>query len=243
MPITPLLRKLEQYGPLTDEEKDLLQRAPLDVRKYKARDEIVRQGDRPTESCLVVDGLAFRFKLLPNGKRQILSFHVPGDFCDLHSFVLKSMDHGIGAAGTCTVAMVPHEVIQDITDKYPRLSRALMWDLAIDGAVFREWMVGMGRRTAYERLAHLLCEVFVRLRAVGLADCDECEFPITQNEIGDALGLSTVHVNRILQELRREGLIVFKNKRVTIPDLDRLKEAVGFDPAYLYVRGGAAGAA
>jgi CRP-like cAMP-binding protein len=172
-----------------------------------------------------------------------MAMHIPGDFCDLHSFILKRMDHNIAALGQCRIAKFSHAVIHEITERYPRLGRALWWDTAVDGAIMREWMISMGRRSAYEQIAHLLCELLVRLRSVGLVSDDSYEMPATQAELGDAFGLSTVHVNRILQELRREGLIVFKNKRVTIPDLDRLKEAAGFDAAYLYVRGGAADAA
>jgi CRP-like cAMP-binding protein len=237
--INPLVRKLEAYGPLTDAEREFLKGAPSHIREYSNHDEIVREGDRPKESCVVVEGMAFRFKGLPDGKRQIYAFHVPGDFCDLHSFVLKRMDHGIAVAGRCKIAAVPHQTVQEITENYPRLTRALMWDMAIDAAVSREWMVGMGRRSAYQQVAHLLCEFLVRLKSVGLAEDDSYELQPTQEELGDALGLSTVHVNRVLQDLRGEGLIVSKGRTVTIPDPARLKQAAGFNPAYLYVRGGA----
>ena len=236
--IDPLIQKLESYGSLSEEEKEFLQRAPSAIRDYQAHKEIVREGDRPGESCVVVEGLAFRFKILPQGKRQILAFHVPGDFCDLHSFLLKRMDHGIAVAGRCKSAAVPHTLIQEITETYPRLTRALMWDVAIDGAIFREWMVGMGRRSAYERMAHLFCELLVRLKVVGLAENDSYELLPTQADLGDALGLSTVHVNRVLQQLRADGLIVSDGKMLTIPDFEKLKEVAGFDPAYLYGRGG-----
>jgi CRP-like cAMP-binding protein len=237
--LTQLITKLETFGPLTDEEKEFLKRAPSQVRNYGGHEEIVREGECPGQSSLVVEGLAFRFKILPDGKRQIFSFHLPGDFCDLHSFLLNRMDHGIGVAGRCKIAVVPHPVIQEITDRYPRLTRALMWDLAIDGAVFREWMVGMGRRSAYQQIGHLLCELLVRLKAVGLADDNSYELLPTQTDLGDALGLSTVHVNRVLQQLRGEGLIVSDGRILTIPDFGKLKQAVGFNPAYLHARGGA----
>jgi CRP-like cAMP-binding protein len=243
-PVTErLVRKLESYGPVSDEERRFLEQSVSHVRDYRPHEDIVCEGDCPGESCIVVDGFACRYKLLAGGTRQIMAMHVPGDFCDLHSFILKRMDHNIAALGPCRIAKFPHAVIHEITVRFPRLSRALWWDSAVDGAIMREWMISMGRRSAYEQIAHLLCELLVRLRSVGLVSDDSYELPATQQELGDVFGLSTVHVNRILQELRREGLIVFKNKRVTIPDLDRLKEAAGFDPAYLYGRGSAAGAA
>ena len=237
--INPLIQKLESYGPLGDDEKEFLRRAPSDIRDYRAHEEFVREGDCPPESCVVVEGLAFRFKILPDGKRQILAFHVPGDFCDLHSFLLKRMDHGIAVAGRSKIAVVPHPLIQEITETYPRLTRALMWDVAIDGAIFREWMVGMGRRSAYQRMAHLFCELLMRLKVVGLAENDTYELIATQTDLGDALGLSTVHVNRVLQQLRAEGLIVSDGKTLRISDFEKLKEVAGFDPAYLHARGGA----
>jgi len=237
--INPLIQKLESYGALSDEEKAFLKRAPSEIRDYRVHEEFVREGDCPGESCVVVEGLAFRFKILPDGKRQILAFHVPGDFCDLHSFLLKRMDHGIAVAGRCKIAAVPHPLIQEITETYPRLTRALMWDVAIDGAIFREWMVGMGRRSAYQRMAHLFCELLMRLKVVGLAENDTYELIATQTDLGDALGLSTVHVNRVLQQLRAEGLIVSDGKMLMIPDFENLKEVAGFDPAYLHARGGA----
>ena len=236
--IGPLVRKPETFGPLSDEEKEFLARAPSHVRDYRDHQDIVREGDTPSESCVVVEGLAFRFRILPDGKRQIFSFHLPGDFCDLHSFLLKRMDHGIAAAARCKIMTVPHHTLQEITDRYPRLTRALMWDVAMDGAIFREWMVGMGRRSAYHQIGHFLCELLVRLNTVGLGENDSYELLVTQADLGDALGLSTVNVNRVLQELRSDGLIVTNGKMLTIPDFKRLKQEVGFDPAYLRVRGG-----
>ena len=236
--IDPLIRKLERYGALSDDERRMLEKAPSRIDHYGPREEIVSEGDTPTQSCLMVEGFACRYRLLPDGARQVLSLHVPGDFCDLHSFLLKRMDHGIAAVSTCRIAKVPHDKIHQITESFPRLTRALWWDVAIDGAVFREWMVSMGRRSAYQQTAHLLCELLLRLKSVGLADDDSYELPPTQADLGDALGISTVHVNRVLQELRSEGLITLKEKHLTILDVEKLKQAAGFTPGYLHLRGG-----
>jgi CRP-like cAMP-binding protein len=178
-------------------------------------------------------GFAGRIKSLPDGRRQILAIEVPGDFSDLHSFLLKKMDHSIEALSHCEIAKVPHTKLVDITERFPRLTRALWWDTAVDAAVQREWATSLGCRSAYEQIAHLLCELLIRLQAVGLADGNSYDLPITQERLGEAFGLSTVHVNRTLQALRRGQLIISEGGRITIPDVEALKEVAGFDPVYL----------
>ena len=236
--IDPLLRKLERYERLSAEEKAFLREAPFHVHDYEPHQAIVQEGDCPSESCLIVEGFACRFKLVRDGKRQILAFHLPGDFCDLHSFSLERMDHGIASVTKCAVAKLPHAVVREITERYPGLTRALLWDMAMDAAIFREWMLGLGRRSAREQMAHLFCEFLVRLKWVGLAEGNGYLLALTQADLGDALGLSTVHVNRTLQDLRGEGLIVSTGKHLNIPDVEKLMEVAGFDPAYLHVRRG-----
>jgi CRP-like cAMP-binding protein len=235
--IDALIRKMERYGPISDEERRFLEQAPTQVVPYAFHQPILREGDASSECCLVIEGFACRYKTLAEGTRQIMALHVPGDFCDLHSFVLEKMDHGIAAMGRCTIAKVTHAKIEEITERYPRLTRALWWDTALDAAIHREWMISMGRRDAYGRIGHLLCELLLRLRSVGLAHGNSYELPATQADLGDVFGLSSVHVNRVIQRLRRESLVIFKGKVVTIPDLERLMNVVGFEPAYLGVRG------
>jgi len=166
-----------------------------------------------------------------------MSFQIAGDMCDLHSFLLGEMDHSVGTLTPCKVACIPHAALSDIIDKYPRIARALWRDTLIDAAVFREWMVGLGRRSSYGRGARLLCEGYVRCEAVGLAVDHRFPFPITQTELGDATGLSLVHMNRTLQELRRDGLITFRDKTVDITDWEGLQRAGEFDPKYLHLGG------
>jgi CRP-like cAMP-binding protein len=235
-----LLRKLERQGQLSEEEKQFIVQAPWRIVDYQPHEPIVREGDSPSDSCLVVEGFAYRFKSLPEGKRQIMAFHIPGDFCDLHGFLLKQMDHGIAASGQCKIGRLPHSTFDKIIERYPGLTRALWWDTALDAAIYREWMVSMGRRDAYRRIAHLLCELLMRFQFVGLNEGDSYPLPVTQEELGDAFGLTTVHVNRTLQRLREEGLVVMTGKRVTIPEPDRLMGVAGFDPTYLRVSGTAA---
>ena len=235
--VDPLIRKFERYGALSHEECQFLKQSPSRIVEYRDHEPIVDEGETRSESCVIAEGFACRFKLLAEGTRQIMAFHIPGDFCDLHGFFLKKMDHGIAAMPWCRVAKVPHVKLREITERFPGLTWAMCSDMAVDAAIQREWMISMGRRGAYEQIAHLLCELLLRLRAVGLADHNSYELPATQEELGDAFGLSTVHVNRMLQLLRTAGLIIFKGKVVTIPNPERLMEAAGFDPTYLEALG------
>ncbi len=196
-------------------------------------EDIVREGDRPTESILLLEGFAARYDILRKGKRQITALHIPGDFVDLHSFLVKKMDHAVLAITPCSVAGVPHEILRDITENHPHLTRLLGVNLAVDAAIHRQWIVSMGRRSALEHTAHLLCEMLLRLRAVGLTEDHSFKLPLTQAELGDALGLSTVHVNRVVQDLRKEGLITWRGDTLVIDDWERLQELAEFDPTFL----------
>lgn len=235
--VDALFMKLERYEPMSVQEKTFLSGAIARILDYLPGQDIVEEGSQPEQSTIIVSGFAGRFKILPEGTRQILAFHIPGDFCDLHSFLLARMDHGIEALSKCQVAKLPHEAIAAIMKRFPRLTRTLWWDTAIDAAIHREWMISMGRRSAYEQIAHLLCEMHLRLRFVGLVQDNSFDLPINQEALGDAFGLSAVHVNRMLQALRRANLISTAGRRITIPDLDALKEAAGFDPIYLEAKG------
>ncbi len=194
------------------------------------------EGDRPTESTILFTGLAARYNILENGKRQITALHVPGDFVDLHSFFMKQMDHAVMAITPCTTGLVPHEFIREVTESQPHLARLLALHLAVDAAVHRHWIVSMGRRPALEHAAHLLCELFLRLQVVGLTEGYSFKLPLTQAEVGDTLGLSTVHVNRVVQELRKEGLITWRADTVVIEDWPRLQQVAEFDPTFLSLR-------
>jgi CRP-like cAMP-binding protein len=232
-----LIRKLASISPLSADETECLGGLPLSGRAFAADQDIVREGDRPSECCLVIEGIVCRYKLTQAGKRQIFSFHLPGDMPDLQSLYLKVMDHSVMTLAPSKLAFIPHESLKKVMHRCPRVADVFWRDTLIDAAVFREWMLGIGRRSAEARIAHLLCEVLVRMRAVGLANEHACELPITQAELADALGLSTVHVNRSLQELRGKGLITLRGNRLTVEDWPGLKEAGEFDPAYLHLDG------
>ena len=235
-----LIRKLQSVTPLSSDEVAALKRLPMTVKGLDADADVVREGERPTHCCLLVEGFLFRYIMLPEGKRQITSLHVPGDLPDLQSLHLEVMDHSLGALAPSTVAFIPHAAIHELVERHTGIASALWRETLVDAAIFREWIANVGGRTAYERAAHLMCEFFLKMDAVGLADADGCHFPLTQRELGDALGLSVVHVNRVLQHLRADGLIVLKGKHLSIPDLEALKEAAGFNPTYLHVAGRAA---
>ncbi|GEO18382.1 Crp/Fnr family transcriptional regulator [Microvirga aerophila] len=231
--ISLLIRKLEWRDIISDEEKQALEDAAGRVFEVQADDDMVRDGDRPNSSTLLLEGFAARYKLLSNGKRQITAIHVPGDFIDLHSFLLKTMDHSIVALTPCRICLFPHDGLRDITGRMPHLGRLLWLNTLIDGAIHREWLVAMGRRPALSQIAHLICELFLRLQIVGLTDDYSFRLPLTQAELGDALGLSTVHVNRTIQELRANGLVAWRGDMIHIEDWPRLQQFAEFDPTFL----------
>ena len=200
----PWARKLENVIDLSNEEKLLLDRLVARPRRYEPGEDLISQGDIPRDLNIVLDGCAARYKLLADGGRQIMALLLPGDLCDLHVFVLKEMDHGIGAITATTVAKIPRDEILNILDTRPNLTKALWWSTLQDEAILREWIVNMGRRSAAARVAHFFYEIYLRLEAVGLASNYTYSFPLTQNELADAMGISHVHVNRSIQALRRE---------------------------------------
>jgi CRP-like cAMP-binding protein len=228
-----LIRNLEQFGPLTDAEKKALQAATTTVRGFAPDQDLVRDGDHPLDCKLILEGFVCRYKLLEDGRRQIMSFHIPGDFIDLQGLLMGEMDHSVGTLTHGRMAVVPHAMMLDLTESYPRVARALWRTTLLDAAVFRQWLVGLGRRSAHARIAHLLCEMCVRLKVVGLCQNGSYDLPFTQAELADALGLSTVHVNRTLQALRGQGLITLRGGKLTIDDWMGLEAAGEFDPKYL----------
>lgn len=228
-------RKLESRDVLSAEERDaLLGRVGSEV-SFKQGEDLVREGDRPDRSMLVIDGFTTRYRLLASGQRQITAIHMPGDFVDLHSLLLKEMDHSVGALSNCRVVTFPHKGLVEITEQFPHLTRLLWLSTVLDGAIHREWLVAMGRRSAAEQLAHLICELYLRMNLVGRAPEQRFQLPITQVELGDVLGLSAVHVNRVLQELRAEQLLTWQGDHIHIIDWPRLQRRAEFDPRYLHL--------
>jgi CRP-like cAMP-binding protein len=232
-----LTRKLDHFASLSDEEKEALAGTVARTRTLNPDEDLVRAGEQPAECHLLIDGVLCRYKLLSEGKRQIVGFLIAGDLCDLCGFLMGRVEHSVGALTPATVAVIPHKALQEALDTYPRLARALWQETLVDAAITREWVANTGRRTAYQRLAHLLCEMSLRLQAVGKASDGSFEWPVIQAEFADAMGLSTVHVNRMLQQLRAEGLIATKSDEIRILDWPKLREVGEFSPHYLFLNG------
>jgi CRP-like cAMP-binding protein len=230
-----LIRKLESIAPLAPDEKAAILRLPLRLKTVAADQDIVREGDTPSECGLIVEGFACRYNVTAEGKRQILSFHISGDIPDLQSLHLSIMDHSLGTLIPCKLAFIPHDDLRSLMRNHPRLGDLFWRDTLIDAAVFRQWVVNVGRRQAPARMAHVLCELLVRLRAVELVEDHVFDLPVTQAELGDAMGISTVHVNRVLQDLRSNGLIALQGKTLKVLDWEGLKTVGEFDPTYLHL--------
>jgi CRP-like cAMP-binding protein len=231
----PLVRKLESIFTLSHDERQALANLPMQLASIKADQDIVREGDSPSRSCLLLSGFACTYKITAQGKRQIVSFNLSGDVPDLQSLHLKVLDNSISTISACSVGFIAHEDLREICERFPRITAAFWRETLIDGAIFREWVTNVGQREGVSRMAHVLCELILRLRAVGLVEGHTCDLPITQAEFGDALGFTPVHVNRVLQQMRAEGLIVTKGTQLTVPDWERLKEVGEFDPTYLHL--------
>lgn len=232
----PLIARLETVADLRDEDRRLVAALCRDVRGVPAKRNIISEGERPDHVHLIVDGWAGRYKLLGNGARQIVALLIPGDFCDLHVTILEQMDHGIVALTPCQVAYIPSAQIDELTSEHNGLTKALWWSTLVDEAVLRSWVVNAGRRDAYQRIAHLMCEMNLRMKMVGLVTDDQFNLPLTQDELADATALTPVHVNRTLQRLRNEGLIALRGGQLTVLDVGALQRAAGFDPSYLHIK-------
>lgn len=231
-----LVRKLETIGTLTANEKQAIGALPLRLKNVGENHDLIRDGETPPECCLIVEGFVCRYKLVGDGQRQIMAFHLPGDIPDLQSLHLRRMDHSLSTLTPGRVAYIAHAALHEIAQAFPGIGAILWRDTLINAAGFREWLSGVGRRTAHQRIAHVICEIFVRLKSLGLTDGDGFDLPVTQAELGDAMGLSSVHVNRVLQDLRADGLIASRGKFVAILDWPGVQQTGDFDPAYLHLR-------
>ncbi len=231
----PLTRKLSNYVDLSEDDRQALESLAQHPKTFAAHTDIISEGDPTGGVYLILTGWACRYKVLPDGQRQIMAYFIPGDLCDQRIFILKRMDHSIGTVTPATVAVIPAETIISLTDQHPRIARGLWWSTLVDEAITREWVINLGQRNALERVAHLICEMFVRLRAVGLTDGLSFDFPTTQTELADTVGLTLVHTNRMLQELRAEGLISLKGRKMSMLDLDRLANLSMFNQNYLHL--------
>ncbi len=228
--------RLEAFTKLSSDDRASIDRiSRKGIRNYAMRRDLIAEGDRPKSVFLMLEGWACRYKQLPDGRRQIVAFFIPGDLGDMEVYILKEMDHSVGALTKVRAAEISREDFDRLMIDHPRITQALHWDMLVTVAVQREWTLNIGQRTAYERLAHLFCELFLRLRTVGLTNGDTCDFPITQTDLAEATGLTSVHVNRMLQDLRRDGLIELQNRQLRVPDLAALMDVAMFTPNYLHL--------
>lgn len=232
-----LVRKLEHFVELADDEKAALYDAAGPIRTYGSHEDLIREGEQANGVAVVVSGFACRHKMLPDGRRQIIGYFLPGDMCDGRVVILKKMDHTVSTLAPSTISVLSRESVLEMTSQYPRLARAFWWNTLVEEAIGRQWLVSIGQRTALERIAHLFCEIYVRLQSVGLATPEGCELPVTQSELADTVALSTVHVNRTLKELRRAGLASMSGKSLVIHDFAKLRALAMFDPTYLHLEG------
>lgn len=229
------LMKLRARDRLDESEEAAIRDSVAEVRDYPS-DLTFIEPHRDLQHCtLLLEGMMCRYKDLKNGQRQVTELHVAGDFADLHSFTLKRLDHSIMTLTPCRVAIVPHANMSAITERHPHLTRVYWFATNLDAAIHREWQVSLGRRSAISRVAHLFCELEVRLGLVGLTEGRSYALPLTQIDLAECLGLTSVHVNRTLKELREGGLLEFRSGRVAIHDREELRRIAEFDPAYLYL--------
>ncbi|NBB14272.1 helix-turn-helix domain-containing protein [Caulobacter sp. SLTY] len=232
-PAAPLIRRLEARDDLSPAEREVLSGIVDRIETYAPGQIVVPEGKPLTESQLLVSGLCARSKAMADGRRQITSLHIDGDFVDLHGFLLKRLEHDVVAISAIRMAMVPHGRLKAITEQMPHLTRMLWLSTLMDAAIHREWIVSAGRRSASEQVSHLLCELFVRYQVVGGASGDRLALPLTQEQLADACGLTPVHVNRVIGQLRAEGLIDWRRGEVVFSDFEGLARKAQFDPAYL----------
>jgi CRP-like cAMP-binding protein len=234
--ITVHLKKLKRRVELSTEEEAAIRGVVAETRKVRADQILVRSGEALNTSLILLDGWMARSKDLASGERQVTELHIAGDFADLHGFTLKRLDHDIMTLSDCTLAVVPHERLEKLTEQYPRLARIYWFSTNVDAAMHRELALSLGQRTAISRMAHLFCELYVRLETVGHTRNNGYEFPLTQRELSECLGLTVVHANRTLQALRRRGLIELENRQLTIRDRRGLEGIAEFNPSYLYMQ-------
>jgi CRP-like cAMP-binding protein len=236
-PAGVLIQRLEEFTALSQADRSELGRlCSQGTHTIPAKRTLIQEGDAPRSLYLILEGWAAHYRDMEDGRRQIVDFAVPGDLCDLNLFILDAMDHSIAAITKLRVAEISREAFHRIITTYPNITTALWWQELASKSIHREWIVSMGQRSALEHVAHLLCEMFLRLESVGLTHGFCCDFPPTQTELAEATGLTAVHVNRTLQELRRNGLIELERQRLTIPDMLALQQVALFNPKYLHHR-------
>lgn len=232
--LAPLARRWSKRAPLTHEDREAVLSLPFRRETFGKDAYLVREGQHSGECTLMLRGFAYRQKLLRDGGRQIINFLLPSDFVDLQASVLGTADHNVQSLNRSEAAIIPRTALVELSEARPAVRLAMWIDTLIDGAIVREWVVNVGRRDSRARIAHLLCEIAVRLQGAGAAGGDMFDFPVTQEQLADATGLTAVHTNRTLQALRRDGLIQLNSGSLKVLDWQGLREAGDFDELYLH---------
>jgi CRP-like cAMP-binding protein len=230
-----MVRKLQLWKKFSAAEKASVLELPHEIAKIRAGKYIVRDGEKVEHSCLLLNGFAYRQKVTGEGDRSICAVHMRGDVVDLQNSLLGCADHGVQALTEAKVAFIPRQAIIDLALRWPNVGLAMWYDTLVDGSIFREWILNIARRNATVRIAHLLCEFGLRLESLGLGERISYEFPMTQEQLADATGLTTVHVNRSLKSLETQGLIARTMRYVAVADWPNLQKAGDFDQAYLHL--------
>lgn len=233
--IDHMIAKFERRVALDDGDRDALRALPFEVATVEVGRFLAREGVPCDQSTLLVSGMAFRQKMTADGDRQIVSFQVPGEFVDLEGSLLAVADHNVQILTRAEIATVPVRRLTELFDAHPRLGRAMWIDTLIDASIYREWVMNVGRRPARQRIGHVLCEFARRLETGALGTTNGYRFPMTQEQLADAVGLTPVHVNRTLKLLEAEGLIARHQRFVEIPNWDRLRSVSGFNETYLHL--------
>ena len=233
--LNPLALKLEQFTRFEPSERTRLDELIHTTKVFSRGERIMAAGKRPDHIHLVIDGLAARSKVLRDGERQLMAFLVPGDLCDVEVFVLEAMDHDIVALAETSCALIPADTMESLLGESSNLTRAIWWSTMTDSAVLREWIVNHGSRDAYARVAHIFCELLIRYRIVGMGRGNRIPFPVTQEDLADATGMTPVHLNRVLQQLRADQLIELHGKTLAIIDFKALSLAAEYEPNYLHL--------
>jgi len=233
--LAPIVRQLSLREELSADDRNAILALPFGLRKVQAGQFLVWDGDRPQHTCLLVSGFAYRHKLAGNGGRQIVSIHMRGDIVDLQNSLLGTADHNVQMLTAGEIAVIPVEAMRELAYKHPSVGMAMWYETLVEGSIFREWVLNIGRRDARTRIAHLLCELAVRMEAAGLGEHVNYELPITQEQLADAVALTSVHVNRTLMKLQQDGLITRNRRMITVVDWTKMMREADFEPRYLHL--------
>jgi CRP-like cAMP-binding protein len=233
--LAPMVRKLAMHEELSSVDRAAILALPYTLRKLAGGQYLVWDGDKPQNTCLLLSGYAYRHKLAGNGGRQILSIHMKGDIVDLQNSLLGTADHNVQMLASGEVALIPVEDMRELAFAHPSVGMAMWYETLVEGSIFREWVLNIGRRDARTRIAHLLCEFALRLEVAELGQQNGYELPITQEQLADAVALTSVHVNRMLMQLEKDGLIMRTKRMIAITDWPELVKVADFQPRYLHL--------